>query len=323
MSKTNVEAFVGQIKSRQIDLRRRQITTLQVNMGKLCNQACSHCHVDASPYRTEIMEAKTVARLLELLDESASVETVDLTGGAPELNPHFRTFVLGITALGKNVIDRCNLTVLFEKGQEDTAEFLAKHRVQIVASLPCYSQKNVDEQRGRGVFNKSLKALKILNALGYGKVGSGLILDLVYNPTGPFLPPPQKTLQADYKEKLRKDFEIEFNNLFTITNMPIKRYSQYLKRLGGYDSYMNLLVENFNPKAAEEVMCRDLVSIGYDGLIYDCDFNQMLEMSVPGKQDIWKIKSLSELESQNIIFDNHCYGCTAGAGSSCGGSLTN
>jgi len=304
-----------------VTIRRESIKILQVNIGKLCNQACHHCHVEAGPKRTEIMERKTINRLLELLALEPQIHTVDITGGAPELNPHFRYFVTEIRKMGKEVIDRCNLTVFYEVNQGKTPEFLAKNKIQIVASLPCYSQKNVDEQRGKGVFGKSIDALQKLNKLGYGKEGSGLILNLVYNPVGEHLPPAQIKLERDYKIHLKDEFGIEFNHLFTITNMPIKRYAHALERDGKMKDYMQLLIDNFNPKAVAGVMCSELVSIGWDGKIYDCDFNQMLDIPINWKsRDIWDIKKLSELDKE-IALANHCFGCTAGAGSSCTGAL--
>ncbi len=321
MSET-VKSFEDMVKMRGLHLKRNSLKILQVNIGKLCNQACHHCHVEAGPKRTEIMDRRTVDRVLELLSQTPSIHTVDITGGAPELNPHFRYLVLEIRKLGKEVIDRCNLTVLFEKGQEDTAQFLGEHRVQVEASLPCYSKENVDKQRGNGVFDKSIRALQLLNTLGYGKPGTGLKLDLVYNPLGAFLPPPQEVLEKDYKEELRELFGIEFNRLYTITNMPIRRFLKQLEREGKLQEYMELLVQSFNPEAALNVMCRELVSVGWDGKIYDCDFNQMLEISVSGKKlSIWDIGSLEDFSHSPITFADHCYGCTAGTGSSCSGAL--
>lgn len=318
---TTVEDFSRTIKKNKIDLSRLKTATLQVNLGKLCNQACLHCHVEAGPKRTEIMEFKTVERILELIKNSPSITTIDITGGAPELNPHFRFFVRSLREMGLGVIDRCNLTVLFEKGQETTAEFLREMRVNIVASLPCYQKENVEKQRGRGVFDLSISALKLFNSMGYGKVDTGLNLDLVYNPTGTNLPPDQKKLEQSYKQELKELFDIEFNNLYTITNMPIKRFLQQLEREKKYNEYMSLLLANFNPLAAKSVMCRSLFSVSWDGQIYDCDFNQMLEMQIPSKKNIWTMQSINELEKDPIRLANHCYGCTAGAGSSCGGSL--
>lgn len=315
-------SFHETLSRHRLKIDRQSIEVLQINVGKLCNQACHHCHVEAGPKRTEIMEKKTVDRLIELLDQSPTIHTVDITGGAPELNSHFRYLVSEIRNRNKTIIDRCNLTVLFEKGQEETAYFLKKHQVKIMASLPCYSKKNVDVQRGSGVFDKSIHALQLLNELGYGKNDSGLELDLVYNPLGPFLPPSQEKLGADYKKELRELFGIEFNHLLTITNMPIKRFLAQLIRENKYEEYMTLLINSFNVNAVENVMCRNLISIGWDGQIYDCDFNQMLEIPIGGKRrTIWEIQSFEKLVTNKIAFANHCYGCTAGAGSSCGGSI--
>jgi len=303
------------------ELRRREVTTLQINVGKLCNQACHHCHVEAGPKRTEIMPAGVADRILALLAATPSIQTVDITGGAPELNENFRRLVSETRRMQKQVIDRCNLTVLFEPGLETLAEFLAANNVEITASLPCYTESNVDQQRGKGAFEKSIRALRLLNEIGYGQPGSGLALNLVYNPLGASLPPPQEKLEADYKSHLRESFGIEFNRLFTITNMPIKRFADMLVREGKHESYMGLLANHFNPATVEHVMCRDLVSIGWDGKIYDCDFNQMLDLETPGGKNIWEIDSFSELANSGIATDSHCFGCTAGAGSSCGGSL--
>ena len=317
-------AMVLPFKQRVKDLpvARTALKTLQVNVGKLCNQACHHCHVEAGPKRTEIMSVKTANRVLELLRETPGVETVDVTGGAPELCPSFRPIVQEARRLGLTVIDRCNLTVLYEKGQEDTADFLAANRVKVVASLPCYSKENVDKQRGRGVFDKSIRGLQLLNRLGYATPGSGLELDLVYNPLGDFLPPEEKGLEATYKRELSELFGIEFNRLYSITNMPIKRFLEDLLRNHKLDHYMTVLANAFNPRAAEGIMCRSLVSVGWDGQLYDCDFNQMLDIPLAGaKSTIWDRESFANL-STSIEFGDHCYGCTAGAGSSCGGSIT-
>jgi radical SAM/Cys-rich protein len=302
-------------------LRRSQVTTLQINVGKLCNQACHHCHVEAGPRRTEIMRAQVADRILNLLMDTPSIQVVDITGGAPELSPNFSRLVLVSRALGRNVIDRCNLTVFFEPGQEDLADFLAGNKVEITASLPCYTAENVDKQRGRGVFDKSIRALQRLNRLGYGKPGSELLLNLVYNPLDASLPPAQEELEADYKKHLKERFGIEFNRLFTITNMPIKRFTEFLIRNGQLQEYMSLLVNHFNPATVEHVMCRSLVSVGWDGRLYDCDFNQMLNIEAPGQKTIWDIHAFSELANRPIATGSHCFGCTAAAGSSCGGSL--
>src|SRR5689334_11654873 len=303
------------------ELRRREVTTLQINVGKLCNQACHHCHVEAGPKRTEIMPAGVADRILALLAATPSIQTVDITGGAPELNENFRRLISESRRMQKQVIDRCNLTILFEPGLETLAEFLAANNVEVTASLPCYTESNVDQQRGKGAFEKSIRALRLLNGIGYGNPGSGLALNLVYNPLGASLPPPQEKLEADYKSHLRESFGIEFNRLFTITNMPIKRFADMLVREGKHESYMGLLANHFNPATVDHVMCRDLVSIGWDGKIYDCDFNQMLDLETPGGKNIWEIDSFSELANSGIATDSHCFGCTAGAGSSCGGSL--
>lgn len=315
-------SFQETLNRNGLNLSRRKTEILQINVGKLCDLACLHCHVEAGPKRTEIMTRETAERIMRLLERSPGIHTVDLTGGAPELNPNFRFLVEESKKSRREVIDRCNLTIFFEKGQEETPYFLKEHRVQIIASLPCYSKENVDGQRGRGVFDKSIRALQLLNELGYGREGTDLLLHLVYNPVDFNLPPSQGQLEADYKEELRRLFGIEFNRLFTITNMPIKRFLHQLEREGKFQEYMELLVANFNPQAALGVMCRNLISIGWDGQIYDCDFNQMLEIPLGGrKRTIWEIESFNDLSSEEIAFADHCYGCTAGAGSSCSGVL--
>jgi radical SAM/Cys-rich protein len=321
--KSRIPAFAESLRVHGLNLDRVTLEILQINVGKRCNQACHHCHVDAGPKRNEMMNERTAARLIQLMQDSPSVHTVDITGGAPELNPNFRELVCAARALGKKVIDRCNLTVLFEPGQEDTAEFLAQHGVAIVASLPCYSKANVEKQRGLNVFEPSIAALQKLNALGYGHADSGLELDLVYNPVGAFLPPPQAALEVDYRRELSAHFGIVFNHLYTITNMPISRFLHALERDGQYDAYMQKLLDAFNPQAALGVMCRNLLSVSWDGDLYDCDFNQMLELPLGGRRrSIWDIARLADLEREPIAFAAHCYGCTAGAGSSCGGALT-
>lgn len=303
-------------------LLREETTTLQVNVGKRCNQACHHCHVDAGPKRTEMMPRYVAERLLNILSNSPSVQTMDITGGAPELNPNFRFLVAESRRLGRHVIDRCNLTILFEPGMEDLADFLAGNGVEIIASLPCYTAANVDKQRGRGVFEKSIDALRQLNRLGYGLPNSPLVLNLVYNPLGVSLPPPQDRLEADYKRELRSQFGIEFHHLYTLTNMPIQRFAAFLEQNGKYAEYMGLLVNHFNPGTVSALMCRSLVSVGWNGQLYDCDFNQMLEIGLgAGPQTIWDIDSVSDLSGQRISTGSHCFGCTAGAGSSCGGAL--
>jgi radical SAM/Cys-rich protein len=269
------------------------------------------------------MSADTAARILELAGGCGSLETVDLTGGAPEMNPHFRALVATFRARGLRVIDRCNLTILTEPGFEWVGQFLAGHGVDVVASLPCYLEENVDGQRGSGVFARSIDALMTLNELGYGRDDSGLRLDLVFNPTGPSLPPDQAKLEADYKRELKVRYRIQFNNLLTITNIPIKRFARLLLKQGKLDDYMRLLADNFNPAAARHVMCRSLLSIGWEGSIYDCDFNQMLEMPIRGDSSntIWSIDSLDDFVNKPVSVADHCYGCTAGAGSSCGGAV--
>lgn len=315
-------AFIETLHGYGLHLERKETFTLQVNVGMRCNQACHHCHVEAGPKRSEMMDRRTAARVLYLLQASPGVQTLDLTGGAPELNPNFRDLVEGARSLGRAVIDRCNLTVLFEPGQEDTAKFLAEHKVNVVASLPCYSKVNVEKQRGQGVFEPSIRALRHLNDLGYGRIGSGLQLDLVYNPVGAALPPPQAVLEADYRRELGERFGLVFNRLFTITNMPIKRFLHALHRDGKLEDYRQTLLDAFNPASVAGLMCRDLVSVGYDGRLYDCDFNQMLEMSLgAGIRTIWDLDRLDTLKTKPISVANHCYGCTAGAGSSCGGVL--
>ncbi len=306
-------------------LTRAPVATLQVNVGKLCNQACHHCHVDAGPKRTEIMQPATAARVLDLLAHSPGVEAIDLTGGAPELNPSFRDLVRGARTLGRRVQVRCNLTVLFTPGQADLPEFYRDHGVELICSLPCYTAENVDRQRGRGVFDQSIEALRLLNGLGYGRPGSALRLDLVYNPLGATLPPAQAPLEARYKEELARLFGIEFHRLFTITNMPINRFAEMLERDGALDAYMGLLVNHFNASTVEGLMCRHLVSVGWEGTLYDCDFNQMLELPLVGDgtapATIWTVSSCDALAGLPVMTANHCFGCTAGAGSSCGGAL--
>ncbi len=304
-------------------LAREMPRTLQVNVGKLCNQACHHCHVDAGPKRTEIMGLDVARRVLEVAENSASIATVDLTGGAPELNPNFAMLVEGARAIGRHVTVRCNLTVLFERGMEGLVEFYCRNRVELICSLPCYTAENVERQRGRGVFEKSIAALRRLNAVGYGN-GNGLSLSLVYNPVGAVLPPAQAELEARYREELAVNFGVTFQRLITITNMPIARFAHQLQQWGQFDAYMGLLVNHFNPATVDGLMCRHLVSVGYDGALYDCDFNQMLAMPLvaDGRAlTIWDARDLAALSGRRIAVGSHCFGCTAGAGSSCGGAL--
>jgi radical SAM/Cys-rich protein len=302
-------------------LARAAVTTLQVNVGKRCDLACHHCHVEAGPKRTEALDEKAAARVLWLLERNPQIATLDLTGGAPELNPHFRELVRGARALGRQVIDRCNLTVFFQPGQEDTPAFLAEQGVKVVASLPCYTKENVEQQRGRDVFARSIEALSQLNRLGYAG-GDGLALDLVYNPLGPSLPPAQAELEETYREELRELFDLRFDRLVTITNMPIKRFAHALEREGRMAAYLSLLVNHFNPATVPALMCRHLVSVAWDGALYDCDFNQMLELPLgAAASSIWDVDDLSRLEGAPVSTGAHCFGCTAGSGSSCGGAL--
>jgi radical SAM/Cys-rich protein len=301
-------------------LTREPLRDLQINLGRLCNQACHHCHVDAGPKRTEIMSWDVMERILDWAKNNR-IRSVDLTGGAPEINPHFRKFVDGFLQQGAQVTVRCNLTVLWEPGQEDLAQWYAERSIKLVCSLPCYTRDNVDAQRGKNVFNKSIRALKALNDQGYGKKNR-LPLDLVYNPGGPFLPPEQSKLQQDYKERLSADFGVVFSSLLTITNLPINRFRHALERDGELQDYQQLLDNNFNPETLPGLMCRHLISVDWMGRIYDCDFNQMLDIPLAGKglRKIWEL-DLSVLQEQSIAVGDHCLGCTAGSGSSCGGAL--
>jgi radical SAM/Cys-rich protein len=303
-------------------LRRGRLATLQVNLGYVCNQSCLHCHVNAGPKRTESMSGEMVDLVLEYLAASGAT-TLDLTGGAPELNPHFRRLAAAARARGARVIDRCNLTILFEPGQEDLAEFLAREGIDIVASLPCYTPELVDRQRGEGVYETSIRALRRLNALGYGREGSPLSIDLVYNPQGPSLPPPQAKLEADYKRILGEK-GVSFNRLLTLANMPIQRFGSTLVSKGQFNDYMALLRGAHREENLAGVMCRSLVSIDWQGHLYDCDFNQMLGLPIvaagnrrPHLRDVMG----RDLEGAPIVVRDHCYGCTAGQGSSCGGAL--
>lgn len=303
-------------------LVRASVEILQVNVGLYCNQACSHCHVESSPLRKEALDERGARRIIELLRASPSTQTLDLTGGAPEYNPYFRYLVEEATQLGVEVIDRCNLTVLCEEGMEDMADFLAEHKVRVVASLPCYSAENVDAQRGRGVFDRSIRALRELNARGYGDGSGERVLDLVYNPGGAFLPPPQASLQEAYKSELEQCYGVRFDSLLALTNMPIKRFADHLAREGKMKEYMELLVDNFNVAAAKGVMCTNTISVSYDGSLYDCDFNQQLGIAAGSgaPKDIFELQSLGDLQQRAVALDAHCFGCTAGAGSSCQGA---
>jgi radical SAM/Cys-rich protein len=301
-------------------LKPTQISILQVNLGKMCNQVCKHCHVDAGPDRKEIMTRETMQLCLDALAQN-DIPVVDLTGGAPEMNPHFRWFVEELSKLGRQVMVRCNLTIILaNKKYHDLPEFFKQHRVQVVSSLPYFTASRTDAQRGEGVFEKSIKALQMLNAVGYGQEGSGLTLDLVFNPAGAFLPGSQQSLESEFKRRLLQGYNIVFNNLFAITNLPISRYLDYLISSGNYEGYMEKLVNAYNPAAAAKVMCRNTLSVGWEGTLYDCDFNQMLDLPVAATaprhiQDF----DLVSLSQRTIVINQHCYGCTAGAGSSCGG----
>lgn len=301
-------------------LQRAQTQTLQVNLGYRCNQTCVHCHVNAGPNRTEMMDDALIDLIPQVL-KARNIGTLDLTGGAPELHPRFRHLVREARALGVNVIDRCNLTILFEDDQKGLAEFLAEQQVEVVASLPCYSVENVDKQRGKGVFDLSIAGLQKLNALGYGQPDSNLLLNLVYNPQGPFLPPPQQALEADYRRELEEHFGIQFSQLFTITNMPIKRFGSMLVSKGQFAPYMQLLKDNFSEANLDNLMCRSTISVDWQGRLYDCDFNQQLELAVPGQTRTLKDLLEADLDGHSICTGDHCYGCTAGQGSSCGGAL--
>lgn len=301
-------------------LEAERIDILQVNVGKLCNMTCQHCHVDAGPDRREIMTRETVDHCLEAIRD-ARIGTLDLTGGAPEMNPEFRYFVSSARELGCHVIDRCNLTILLAKGFEDIPQFLAEHDVEVVASLPCYLEDNTDSQRGQGAFRSSLEALRLLNGLGYGQPDSARKLTLVYNPVGPSLPPDQKVLEDQYRQVLRSEYGVEFNRLFTITNMPISRFLEFLLSENRFEEYMQRLVDAYNPAAVPGLMCRGLISVGWDGRLYDCDFNQMLELPIGNKAP----RHISEFDGEalrrrSIRTGPHCFGCTAGSGSGCLGS---
>jgi radical SAM/Cys-rich protein len=317
-------AFDRRLSEQALSLRHKLTEILQVNVGKLCNLTCIHCHVNAGPKRTEIMSRETIDRVVDWLAKT-DIPTVDLTGGAPEMIPDFKYFVERLKALTppRHLIDRCNLTILLERGFEDYAGFLAHHRVEIIASMPCYSPENVNAQRGEGVFDASIKALQLLNSLGYGS-RSDLPLHLIYNPNGAFLPGPQAELEADYKRELKQNFGIVFNQLYTITNLPIARFASWLRQHDQLAEYMELLMNNFNPATVEGLMCRNTISVSWTGEVFDCDFNQMLKMqwcnSEAASLHLWDVDPES-VENRDILTGDHCFGCTAGAGSSCGGAL--
>jgi radical SAM/Cys-rich protein len=295
---------------------------LQLNLGKKCNQACKHCHVAAGPHRTELMDDRTMEICIEILQKSG-IQAVDITGGAPEMHPRYRELVKRCRSLGKTVMTRCNLTILLEDGYTDLIEFFRENNVVVMASLPYYKKRETDAVRGAGVFDKSIEVVRRLNEAGFGREGSGLVLNLVYNPAGAFLPPPQTMLENDFKRELKKRHGLVFNRLLTMTNMPIARFQEYLERTRNYNPYLSKLVNSFNPKAAANVMCRSTLSIGWDGSMYDCDFNQMLDITVnhgaPSHISDW---DLGKLEKRQIMTGIHCYGCTAGSGSSCGGAIS-
>jgi radical SAM/Cys-rich protein len=317
--------FTRKLTDHSASLRRGRSEILQVNVGKLCNLTCVHCHVNAGPKRKEIMTHETIERIVYWLAKT-QISTVDLTGGAPEMIPDFRFFIDQVKRLQppRHIIDRCNLTILLEPGYEDLGEFLARNRVEIVASMPCYSAENVNAQRGEGVFDESIAALHLLNSLGYG-LDRELPLHLVYNPVGAFLPPSQDELEADYKRELKKHFGIVFNNLYALTNLPIGRFASYLRRSGTLQDYMQLLIHAFNPATISGLMCRNTISVGWRGEVYDCDFNQQLGMqwsdNSGSKLFLWDIDPNS-LEERVIMTGDHCFGCTAGAGSGCGGAIS-
>lgn len=323
-SSIQLPTFEDRLSIDGLTLSRKEPTILQVNVGKLCNLACAHCHVNAGPHRKELMTRETIDRVIDWFVKTESIDTLDLTGGAPEMNPDFRYFVSEIRAARPHcaIIDRCNLTILLEPGYEGLVDFLVRHRVQIVASMPCYTPDNVDQQRGEGVFDASIRALQVLNGNGYGE-NPELPLNLVYNPLGGTLPPSQKGLEADYKEALWTHFGIVFNQLFTITNMPIARFLSQLKREGQSEAYQQLLVESFNPQSVEGLMCRDTISVDWEGRVFDCDFNQMLDLPLGGGENcfLWEVEA-GGLPGSRIAVRNHCFGCTAGAGSSCGGAIS-
>ena len=318
-----MEPFAQRIYLDGNNFNRRGVDVLQVNMGKYCNLACTHCHVESGPNRPELMSREIVDAVLRFLGRT-NIPTVDITGGAPELNPTFDYLVESAVGLGRHVMDRCNLTVIFEPGKDYLPEFFERHRVELVCSLPCYSEENVDRQRGKGTFELSIRALQMFNELGYGQSESGLVLHLVYNPVGPHLPPPQDQLEQDYKRILKEKFGIVFNRLYCLSNMPITRYATHLKLRSDYEKYMQLLESSFNPSTLDQVMCRNLISVGWEGTIYDCDFNQMLDLPIrdaDGKPLNISTLSFDQVQHLPVTVGDHCYACTAGSGSSCGGAL--
>jgi radical SAM/Cys-rich protein len=327
--KQDENSFEKKLRESNLDLPPFSIDTLQVNVTLICNQACLHCHVDSSPKRTEQMDKKTVDKCLQILADYSQIKNLDITGGSPELNPHFDYLVFEARKIGKHIMVRHNLTVTID-GDPTTGEsktylpgFYADNEVELISSLPYYQQYFTDKQRGKGVFQKSIDSLRLLNNAGYGDEKGGLILNLVYNPVGAFLPASQESLEKDFKRELWKNYQLRFNNLYTITNMPIHRFKEQLERLGTYEDYMEKLINAFNPAAAEGVMCRSLLSVSYEGKIFDCDFNQMLDLQVQTDEPMTVFNfDYEKLVNRKIIFDSHCFGCTAGAGSSCGGAIS-
>ena len=301
-------------------IRRAKLETLQVNLGYLCNISCTHCHVNAGPTRTELMDRETIDLVLSFLEQQ-NIKQLDMTGGSPEMNPHFRNLVVRARALGVTVMDRCNPTILMEPGYEDLPDFFVANEIVVVASLPCYQEQNVDKQRGKGVYQNSISGLKRLNSVGYGVPGSGLALNLVYNPDAPILPPEQKALEADYKRELLQDHGITFNELYALANMPISRFGARLLAKNQYVGYMKLLRDSFSAGNLGTVMCRTLISVDYEGFVYDCDFNQMLALPLGKPKTHLRDLLEAEFEGMDINVGEHCYGCTAGQGSSCGGAL--
>ena len=318
-----MQSFAERLRSSGCSLSRRAVDVLQVNLGRYCNLACIHCHVESGPTRKEMMSRENVEAVLRFLARTG-IPTLDITGGAPELHSDFAYLIASARKLGRHVMDRCNLTVLFEPGMEYLPEFFKLNEVELVCSLPCYSEENVDKQRGKGTFDASIRALQLLNEIGYGQIDGDLVLNLVYNPVGPHLPPRQDKLEQDYKKILCEQFGIAFNHLYCLTNMPITRYATHLKLRGEYDRYKELLESNFNGATLDQVMCRNLISIGWDGSVYDCDFNKMLEMPIPdavGNRLHIASLALDPVRERSIQVGDHCYACTAGSGSSCGGEL--
>ena len=321
LERTEIESFESKLDNIGLfPLKPTTIDVFQVNLGKMCNQVCKHCHVDAGPDRKEIMIRETMQLCLDALDKS-DIQTIDLTGGAPEMNPDFRWFVEELSARKKHIIVRCNLTIILANAKHnDLPDFFKKHKVEVVSSLPHFSARRTDSQRGEGVFEKSIQALQMLNEVGYGKEDPDLKLNLVFNPSGAFLPGDQMQLENEFKRRLKNDHDIDFNELFAITNLPVSRFLDYLVNSGNYEEYLQKLIDAFNPIAASGVMCRNTISIGWDGYLFDCDFNQMLDLKFGnGIPNHIKDFDVAKLESRDIILNNHCYGCTAGAGSSCGG----